>query len=682
MSNAPSPDTLARAETLRKALNHHIHRYHVLDDPQITDAEYDRLFSELLAIEAQWPQLAAADSPTQRVGAPPLEKFDSVAHSLPMRSLDNAFNAEDVREFEKRIQRQLAVEEALAYTLEPKMDGVAVEIVYREGLLTLASTRGDGVRGEVITANVRTIPSVPLRLKTVGGKVPDLIEVRAEVFIHREAFEKLNRERTAQDLATFANARNAAAGSLRQLDSRITARRPLALFCYGIGRLEGEQPNTQGEILECLKALGFPVNPLVRAGQSIDAALAFYRDLEARRPELPYDIDGMVIKVDRLDYQERLGATTRSPRWAIAYKFKAIQATTRLLQIEVQVGRTGTLTPVARLEPVNVGGVVVSRATLHNQDEIDRKDVRIGDTVLIQRAGDVIPEVVKAVASKRSGEETRFAMPDRCPDCQSPVVQLREEIALRCVNAECPAQIKERIRHFASKKAFDIDGLGKKIVAQLVDEGLVRSFPDLFLLEAETLAGLDRLGAKSADNLVAAIAASRRIGLDRFIFALGIRHVGEHAARLLARHFDDWERLEAASGEALEAIDGIGPIVAQSFKAFVAQEANQRMVRQLLAHGLVLLPLVAPSAGGLEGKVFVLTGTLEGMSRAQAKQAVEAAGGKVTGSVSRKTDYVVAGTAPGSKLLRAQSLGVEVLDEAAFIRMLTPLSSKPAGEVP
>ena len=672
MPNDPSPEIQSRAAKLRQVLNHHIYRYHVLDAPEISDEAYDQLFQELVSLETQWPQLAAADSPTQRIGAPPREKFESVAHSLPMRSLDNAFSGEEVREFEKRIRRQLAVEAVVDFTLEPKMDGVAVELVYRNGLLALASTRGDGFRGEVITANVRTIPSVPLRLKAIGGKVPALLEVRAEVFIHREAFEKLNRKRTARDLPAFANARNAAAGSLRQLDSKITARRPLAVFCYGIGRLDGAMPATQGEILDYLQAAGLPVNPLVRARQSIDAALVFYRELEARRPDLPYDIDGMVIKVDRVDYQERLGATTRSPRWAIAFKFKAVQATTRLVAIEVQVGRTGTLTPVARLEPVEVGGVVVSRATLHNQDEIDRKDIRVGDTVLVQRAGDVIPEVVKAVASKRSGDERRFTMPDRCPDCDAGVVQLQGEIALRCVNADCPAQIKERIRHFASKRALDIDGLGRKIVAQLVDTGLVRSFPDLFFLDAPTLAGLDRLGAKSADNLVAAITASRRIGLDRFVFALGIRHVGENAARLLARRFYNWERLAAATREELEAVEGIGPIVAQSFKTFVDQAANQKMIQQLWANGLELLPVGDEPQGGLAGKVFVLTGTLQGMTRTQAKQAIEDAGGKVTGSVSRKTDYVVAGVASGSKLAKARSLGVAVVDENQFMRLIEP----------
>ena len=670
MSNDPRPEIQARVESLRRVLRHHNHRYYVLDDPEISDAEYDQLFRELQSLEAQWPSLVTPDSPTLRVGGTPLDKFETVAHSLPMRSLDNAFNADDVREFAKRIERQLPDEEVVDFTLEPKMDGVAVELVYREGLLVLASTRGDGIRGEVITTNVRTIRTVPLRLQAVDGQVPALLEVRAEVFIDRKAFEKLNRERATQELPPFANARNAAAGSLRQLDSQITARRPLAVFCYGVGRFSGAPPATQGEILDYLKAAGLPVNPLVRTRQRIDAALEFYHELERRRPELPYDIDGMVIKVDRVAYQERLGATSRSPRWAIAYKFKAVQATTRLLQIEVQVGRTGTLTPVAHLAPVNVGGVVVSRATLHNQDEIDRKDICIGDTVLVQRAGDVIPEVVKAIPSKRSGEEIRFSMPDQCPACASAVVQLQDEIALRCVNADCPAQIKERIRHFASKKAFDIDGLGKKIVAQLVDTGLVRSFPDLFDLDIETLEGLERLGAKSARNLVNAIAASRQVSLERFIFALGIRHVGEHAAGLLAREFRDWDRLEAADAETLETIGGIGPIVAQSLKTFVDQTANRQMIRQLRARGLMLQAVAHAPTGGLDGKVFVITGTLQSMTRAQAKQAVESVGGRVTSAVSRKTDFVVVGESPGSKLAKAESLGVAVLNEDQFRRLL------------
>lgn len=670
MSNDPRPDIRARAEVLRQTLRHHNHRYYVLDDPEISDAEYDQLFGELQALEAQWPSLATPDSPTLRVGGAPLDKFETVVHSLPMRSLDNAFNADDVREFAKRIERQLPDVEALDFTLEPKMDGVAVELVYRDGLLALASTRGDGIRGEVITANARTIRTVPLRLKAIDGQVPTLLEVRAEVFINRAAFEKLNHERTAQDLPPFANARNAAAGSLRQLDSQITAQRPLAAFCYGIGRFDGASPATQGAILEYLKAAGLPVNPLVRSGQSIAAALEFYHELERRRPQLPYDIDGMVIKVERVDFQERLGATSRSPRWAIAYKFKAVQATTSLLKIEVQVGRTGTLTPVAHLAPVNVGGVIVSRATLHNQEEIDRKDIRIGDRVLVQRAGDVIPEVVKAIPSQRSGKEIRFAMPDQCPACASAVVQLRDEIALRCVNTDCPAQIKERIRHFASKKAFDIDGLGKKIVAQLVDQGVVRSFPDLFDLKVETLAALERLGDKSARNLVASIAASKKISLDRFIFALGIRHVGEHAAGLLAREFHDWDRLEDADAEALETIDGIGPIVAQSLKTFVDQKANQQMVRELFSRGMMLQAVDHAPAGGLDGKVFVITGTLQRMTRAQAKQAVEDAGGRVTSAVSGNTDFVVVGESPGSKLAKAESLGVAVLNEDQFRQML------------
>jgi len=470
MPDTLTPDIEARARLLAEELTRHNYRYYVLDDPEIADSEYDRLMQELRELEERWPELVAPDSPTHRVGAPPLHKFTPVPHTVPMLSLDNAFSGDDVREFEARIRRILKTKDPLSYVVEPKMDGVAVELIYRNGFLTQAATRGDGFTGEDITANVRTIRTLPLRLKGLeAAEAPSLLEVRGEIFIHHDAFEQLNRKRTAAQLPPFANPRNAAAGSLRQLDSTITARRPLNIFCYGIGILQGDdQPASQSELLERFRTLGLPVNPLIQSCASIEEALDVYRSLEARRDGLPYDIDGMVIKVDDFALQERLGVTSRSPRWAIAYKFKAVQATTQLEAIEVQVGRTGTLTPVAHLTPVTVGGVVVSRATLHNQDEIDRKDVRIGDRVLVQRAGDVIPEVVMPIVSKRSGTEERFRMPEACPSCGAPVASVPGEVALRCVNADCPAQIKERIRHFASKNAFDIDGLGTKLVDQLV----------------------------------------------------------------------------------------------------------------------------------------------------------------------------------------------------------------------
>jgi len=671
MPDTLTPDIRQRARFLSDELTRHNYRYYVLDDPEIADSEYDRLMQELGDLEQRWPELVTPDSPTHRVGAPPLSKFVSVPHSLPMLSLDNAFNDDDIFEFERRIRRILKTTAPIPYMVEPKMDGVAVELIYRDGLLAQAATRGDGFVGEDITANVRTIRALPLRLSVpVDGAVPATLEVRGEIFIHREAFRQFNRERIAAELPPFANPRNAAAGSLRQLDSQVTAQRPLNIFCYGIGVMQGDVPASQSELLARLKMFGLPVNPLVQSCRTIEEVLAVYRELEARREILPYDIDGMVIKVDARTLQDQLGTTSRSPRWAIAYKFKAIQATTRLEAIEVQVGRTGALTPVAHLTPVSVGGVVVSRATLHNQDEIDRKDVRIGDTVLVQRAGDVIPEVVMPVVSKRRGDERRFRMPDVCPSCGASVVRTEGEIAVRCFNADCPAQLKERIRHFASKNAFDIDGLGEKLVDQLVSRGLVASFPDLFGLEAADLAGLDRMAEKSAANLIAALQDSKTISFDRFIFALGIRHVGEHVARLLAKHFPGVAALQAADRDALEAIEGIGPIVAASVASFFSREENTGMIRRLLDSGVQITMDQAEPDTHLSGLTFVLTGTLARMSRAQAQGLIEAAGGKVTGSVSRKTDYVVAGTSPGSKIDKARQLNVAVIDEARLWEML------------
>jgi DNA ligase (NAD+) len=671
MPDTLTPDIRQRARFLSDELTRHNYRYYVLDDPEIADSEYDRLMQELGDLEQRWPELVTPDSPTHRVGAPPLSKFVSVPHSLPMLSLDNAFNDDDIFEFERRIRRILKTTAPIPYMVEPKMDGVAVELIYRDGLLAQAATRGDGFVGEDITANVRTIRALPLRLSLpADGAVPATLEVRGEIFIHREAFRQFNRERIAAELPPFANPRNAAAGSLRQLDSQVTAQRPLNIFCYGIGVMQGDVPASQSELLARLKMFGLPVNPLVQSCRTIEEVLAVYRELEARRETLPYDIDGMVIKVDARTLQDQLGTTSRSPRWAIAYKFKAIQATTRLEAIEVQVGRTGALTPVAHLTPVSVGGVVVSRATLHNQDEIDRKDVRIGDTVLVQRAGDVIPEVVMPVVSKRRGDERRFRMPDVCPSCGASVVRTEGEIAVRCFNADCPAQLKERIRHFASKNAFDIDGLGEKLVDQLVSRGLVASFPDLFGLEAADLAGLDRMAEKSAANLIAALQDSKTISFDRFIFALGIRHVGEHVARLLAKHFPGVAALQAADRDALEAIEGIGPIVAASVASFFSREENTGMIRRLLDSGVQITMDQAEPDTHLSGLTFVLTGTLARMSRAQAQGLIEAAGGKVTGSVSRKTDYVVAGTSPGSKIDKARQLNVAVIDEARLWEML------------
>jgi len=668
MPDDVDPGERRRLEDLRQALHHHNYRYYVLDDPEISDAEYDRFMNELIALERRHPRLVTPDSPSQRVGAPPLDKFESVPHAVPMLSLDNGFEEEDIFEFDRRVRRLLQVDESVLYTAEPKMDGVAVELVYEEGVLKTASTRGDGVTGERITANVRTIRSVPFLLnRSSANRIPSLLEVRGEVFIGLRGFQRLNEERRKRELPPFANPRNAAAGSLRQLDSRITAERPLEIFFYGIGRMRDPAPQTHGELLHMLRSLGLRTNPLARSQITIFETVDYYRALADRRLDLEYDIDGVVVKVDDIDAQQRLGATSRSPRWAIAYKFSAVQETTRLLGIEVQVGRTGALTPVAKLEPVSIGGVTVRRATLHNEDEIRRKDIRIGDRVLVQRAGDVIPEVVKVIDSARNGMERAFDFPERCPACGSRAVRMQGEAVSRCMNSRCEAQLKERIRHFGSKAAFDIDGLGEKLVDQLVEKGLVKTYADLFRLDAETLSRLDRMGEKSAENLIAALEAGKRVLLSRFIYALGIRHVGEHVASILADRFGKLDKWIAAPEDELAAVDGVGPVIAASIRAFFGRHENREVVEQLKDAGVKIHhEKKETDLGGLAGKVFVLTGALSGMTRDDAKRRIEAAGGKVTGSVSGKTDYLVVGGEPGSKLERAQQLGVEILNEEAF----------------
>jgi DNA ligase (NAD+) len=588
-----------------------------------------------------------------------------------MLSLDNGFNDGEILDFDNRVKRNLNTADDIIYTAEPKMDGVAVELVYENGKLAAASTRGDGVTGELITANVKTIRAVPLLMQTSGlARAPSILEVRGEVFIGIEAFNNYNQERLDQGLPSFANPRNAAAGSLRQLDSKITAGRPLDVFFYGVGIVADIVLESHWDLLQSLKTWGFKINPLIRPRIKIKEILAFYRELIEKRHQLPYDIDGMVIKVDSLALQQRLGATTRSPRWAIAYKFEALQETTVLENIEVQVGRTGVLTPVAHLAPVKVGGATVSRATLHNEDEIEKKDVRIGDTVLIQRAGDVIPEVVKVILSKRSGAEKKFTMPDVCPVCRSAVVRIEGESAIRCINYSCSAQVKERIKHFASKGAFDFDGLGDKIVDQLVEKKLLTSYADLFKLDGEILAGLERMGAKSAANLIQAIEKGKRISFARFIYALGIRHVGEHVAVLLAAHFESLEALVSCSKDDLIAIEGIGPVVAESIASFFNREENLIIVDRILHSGVQIVFEVQKMTGSLDGKVFVLTGSMESMTRRQAKEIIAAAGGKVSGSVSRNTDYVVAGESAGSKLAKARELGIQIIDEVALREML------------
>ncbi|MBW2099877.1 MAG: NAD-dependent DNA ligase LigA [Deltaproteobacteria bacterium] len=671
MQNNIDSAALKKIKTLRKELHRHNYLYYVFDNPEISDAAYDRMMKELMELESAFPEFKSPDSPTARVGAPPLDKFESVAHFVPMLSLDNAFSDSDIIDFDRRIKKLLNTKEPIRYTVEPKLDGIAVELVYEDGRLTLASTRGDGFRGERITPNVKTIGSVPLLLQdTYEQTRPPLLEVRGEVFIGRQGFDRLNNERLDRDLPTFANARNAAAGSLRQLDSTVTAKRPLEMYVYGVGRAFDFGIESHGQILAALKKLGFRINPLVRSGITIKDALDTYREFEEKRPLLPYDIDGMVIKVDNFSYQQLLGATSRSPRWAIAYKFKAEQETTRVLNIEVQVGRTGTLTPVAHLDPVSVGGVTVSRATLHNEDEIIRKDIRVGDTVFVQRAGDVIPEVVKVVESKRTGRETLFNMPKTCPVCGADTFRVKGEAATRCINITCPAQVKERIKHFASKGAFDIEGMGDKLINQLVDKGLLSSYGDIFNLSEDTLQALERMGTKSAENIINAIQKSKRISFKRFLYALGIRHVGEHVAGIIASRFKNIDGLADATPEDLASLEGIGPVVAESAVRFFRQDENRKALNKIMDSGVHVYFEGEKKQGAVSDKSFVLTGALESMPRSQAKKMIETAGGRVTGSVSRSTDYLVVGASPGSKLDQAKKLGVEIIDEAALLMYL------------
>ncbi len=660
-----------RAAYIRKELNRHNYLYYLLDDPEISDAEYDRMMRELVDLEERFPELITPDSPTQRVGARPLEKFTTIEHTIPMLSLENGFDKDEIRAFDHRVKKLLGTDATITYTAEPKMDGTAVELIYEKGLLARASTRGDGFTGEDITANVRTIRTVPLvLLSDPSFPIPGRMEVRGEVFIGLSGFRSLNRQRLEREETPFANPRNAAAGSLRQLDPRITARRPLEMFCYGVGVVEGADFNTHWEALRILKRLGLRINPLARICRGIESAVEYYREIESERNELPYEIDGVVIKVDDLGLQRRLGKKSRSPRWAIAYKFAPTQESTSVVSIEVQVGRTGVLTPVANLAPVSVGGVVVSRATLHNEDEIAKKDIRRGDTVLVQRAGDVIPEVVKVIESKRTGGEVRFRMPDSCPVCGSEVVRLSGEVARRCINTSCRAQVKERIKHFASKNALDVDGLGDKLVKQLVEKGLVGSYADLFALKRDMICGLERMAEKSADNLLAAMEKSKKTTLDRFVYALGIRYVGQHLANVLARHFGSLERLIGANEEGLLDLKEVGPQVAGSVVAFFGNPENRRNIERLLASGVMPEAMPVLHEPTLVGMTFVLTGTLSSLTRAQAKAQIERLGGKAAGTVSSRTSYVVAGENPGSKLDKARNLGVEIIDEERLKEIL------------
>jgi DNA ligase (NAD+) len=664
-------DIQQQASNLRDLINRYNHLYYVTDNPEVTDSEYDRLFKQLQQLEVDYPELLTADSPTQRVGGKALDKFSQITHALPMLSLDNVFDADDLHAFDQRVRDRINTTNIQTYAAEPKLDGLAISIRYEQGVLMQAATRGDGTVGEDVTENVRTIQSVPLKL--IGDNVPDVVEIRGEIVMPKAGFEALNKQQIADNKKPFVNPRNAAAGSLRQLDSKITARRPLAMYCYGVGEIQGIYlPKTHHETMQQLAQWGCQISTELQQVTGVDGCLAYIKQLGEQRNTLSYDIDGVVLKIDDISLQQRLGFVSRAPRWAIAYKFPAQQEMTIIDDIEIQVGRTGALTPVARLQPVFVGGVTVSNATLHNQDEIDRKDVRVGDTVIVRRAGDVIPEVVQVVLSKRPDNTVKFTIPTHCPICQSEVERIAGEAIARCSGGlYCPAQRKEAIKHFASRKAMDIDGLGDKLVEVLVDEGLINDPADLFQLTTDQLSALERMGEKSAANLVESLDAAKQTKFARFLFALGIREVGEATARSLASHFLTLDALKLADEQALIEIEDVGPIVAHHVVTFFHQAHNREVIDRLLDAGIIWPEeQQRASDSELSGKTIVLTGTLEQLSRSEAKEKLLALGAKVAGSVSKNTDYVVAGRDAGSKLNKAESLGVTVVDETTLINWL------------
>ncbi|MBI5644148.1 MAG: NAD-dependent DNA ligase LigA [Deltaproteobacteria bacterium] len=659
-------------ERLRKEIDYHNYRYYILDNPVVTDAEYDRLMRRLVELEEAFSHLVTPDSPTQRVGAKPLAAFGTIPHTQPMLSLNNAFTAEEAVEFDARIKRSLKTgpDEKIEYAAEPKLDGLAIELIYEDGVFTKGSTRGDGYVGEDVTLNLRTVRSIPLRLKHDTVKPPRYIEVRGEVFLPLESFRKLNREKEAKGEAPFANPRNAAAGSIRQLDPRITALRPLDIFCYGLGTVEGRQFKTHFETLELIKAVGLKVNPFARAVRGIDEVLKYHDEMEEKRESLNYELDGVVLKVNSIELQNKLGVITRSPRWALAYKFAPKQEATRVREIFVGVGRTGALTPVAVLDPVSVGGVTIERATLHNEDEVERKDVRPGDYVVVQRAGDVIPEIAYVLKDKRpEGKELeRFRMPGNCPECGSMTEKIGA-IHFCTGGLLCPAQLKESIRHFASTRAMDIEGLGGMHVEQFVNSGLLRDVADIYYLKDSELLKLERWAKKSVDNLLDAIERSKRPALERLIYALGIRGVGEHMARVLAGEFGDIDALAKATEEELMSTYEIGPETARSIADFFMERHNIGVLKKLEEAGVVF-PKKEKKAGKLAGKVFLFTGTLKSFTRDEAKDIVEAAGGEAAGGVSKKVDYVVSGEEPGSKSQKARAMGLKIIDEEEFKKLI------------
>lgn len=656
-----------RLSVLRQQLNHHAHRYYVLDDPEIADSEYDALFQELLRIEGQYPDLITGDSPSQRVGAAPLAQFEQIPHRLPMLSLENAFSFADMVAFEERLQRFLKASEHLTYAAEPKLDGLAVELVYQNGVLAVGSTRGDGEVGEDITANLKTIPSIPLRLQSASP--PPLLEVRGEVFLPIPGFEVLNDQRLANGEAPFANPRNAAAGSLRQLDPQIAASRPLDFFCYGVADPSLTPCRGQSDLLDHLQSLGFKINPHRKTCLSIGEAATHFAALDSLRPTLAYDIDGMVVKVDSFTLQGRLGNKARTPRWAIAWKFAATQVATRLLGVEFAVGRTGAITPVAILDPVSVGGVMVSRASLHNEGEVGRKDLRLGDLVLVQRAGDVIPEVVRALVEQRTGEEQPIVMPSQCPSCGHELARAPGEAVARCPSPLCGAQRVRALTHYVGKSGLDIDGLGEKAVEQLFENGLIRDIPDLYALTAADLIRLDGWAEKSAEKAVAALGASLRADLARFVAALGIRFVGEVTAQLLARRFGSLAAIRSACLEDLLDIEGVGEQSARSLILYFGDPRVEAMLNRFQEYGLSL-HVEDRAQAALTGRVFVFTGTLASFSRDEAKSRVKALGAQVVSSVGKKVTHVVCGEGSGSKRKKAEELGLRILTEVEFLRMI------------
>jgi len=661
-----------RVERLRSRIEHHNYRYHVLDDPEIPDAEFDRMLVELRALEREHPELVTPESPTQRVGGAPVTGFAEVRHRTPMLSLDNAFSREEVEAFDRRVRERLETDGEIEYACEPKLDGLAVSLTYRDGTLELGATRGDGTVGEDVTHNIRTIQSVPLRL--TGRGWPRLLEARGEVFLSLAGFREMNQRAAEKGEKVFVNPRNAAAGSLRQLDPRLAASRPLEMYFYGAGIAEGRAlPDRHSRILEALRDWGLRTTPELRVVKGVQGMLGYFEQMGRRRSKLPYQIDGVVYKVDSIAQQRELGFVARAPRWAVAHKFPAEEEMTRVKAIEWQVGRTGALTPVARLEPVFVGGATVSNATLHNIDELQRKDVRVGDMVILRRAGDVIPEVVRVVLDKRPARTSVVRLPSTCPVCGSSVEREEGEAVARCTGAlVCSAQLKESLRHFASRRALDIEGLGTKLIDQLVDAGLVKDAADLYRLTLKHLAGLERMGEKSAANVIEALARSKETTLARFLFALGIRDVGESTAEALARHFRTLDALRAATAAEIEQVPDIGPITAGHVHAFLAEKRNAKVIDSLVRLGLRWPEVrrAAARSDALGGKTFVLTGALTSMSRDDAGDRIRELGGKVSGSVSKKTDYVVVGAEPGSKLRKATELGVKVLEEDEFLRMI------------